>query len=77
LKKPKRWPKKLALARKNFRHEVQKGTITLAIHWLGEVYAESGRREEALVHLKKAEGMFAEMGMDYWLARSRGALARL
>ena len=45
--------------------------------WLGEVYAESGRREEALENLKKAEGMFQEMGMDYWLGKAQEALARL
>ncbi|MGO9569690.1 MAG: adenylate/guanylate cyclase domain-containing protein [Desulfomonilaceae bacterium] len=45
--------------------------------WLGEVYAESGRREEALETLKKAEAMFQEMGMDYWLGKAQEALARL
>ena len=45
--------------------------------WLGEVYAESGRKEEALTNLKKAETMFREMGMDYWLAKAQEALARL
>jgi tetratricopeptide (TPR) repeat protein len=45
--------------------------------WLGEIYAESGRREEALENLQKAETMFREMGMDYWLGRAQTALARL
>jgi tetratricopeptide (TPR) repeat protein len=45
--------------------------------WLGEVYAESGRREEALANLKKAETMFREMGMDYWLGKAQEVLARL
>ncbi len=45
--------------------------------WLGEVYAESGRREEALETLKKAEAIFREMGMDYWLAKAQETLARL
>jgi class 3 adenylate cyclase/tetratricopeptide (TPR) repeat protein len=45
--------------------------------WLGEVYAESGRREEALQNLKKAETMFQQMGMDYWLGKAQEALARL
>ncbi len=45
--------------------------------WLGEIYAESGRRGEALENLKKAEGMFQEMGMDYWLVKAQEALARL
>ena len=45
--------------------------------WLGEVKAESGRKEEALMNLKKAETLFQEMGMDYWLGQAREALARL
>jgi tetratricopeptide (TPR) repeat protein len=44
---------------------------------LGELYAESGRREEAVENLKKAEAMFRDMGMDYWLAKAQEALARL
>jgi len=45
--------------------------------WLGEVYAESGRHDEAVENLKKAEAMFQEMGMNYWLAKARDALAKL
>ena len=45
--------------------------------WLGEVYAESGRREEAMENLKKAEAMFREMGMDYFLGKTQEVLARL
>jgi tetratricopeptide (TPR) repeat protein len=45
--------------------------------WLGEVYAESGRKEEALENIKKAETMFREMGMDYWLAKAQEALGKL
>jgi class 3 adenylate cyclase/tetratricopeptide (TPR) repeat protein len=45
--------------------------------FLGEVYADAGRREEAMENLKKAETMFQEMGMDYWLGKAQEALARL
>ena len=45
--------------------------------FLGAVYAASGRPKEALEHLKKAEAMFEEMGMDYWLGRTREILAKL
>ncbi len=45
--------------------------------WLGEVYIEAGRREEALANLEKAEGMFREMGMDYWLGKAQEALGKL
>jgi class 3 adenylate cyclase/tetratricopeptide (TPR) repeat protein len=50
---------------------------TLGYMIMGEVYAESGRPEEALEPLKKAEGMFQEMGMDYWLGRTRDLLGKL
>ena len=45
--------------------------------FLGEAYAASGRRKEALDHLKKAEALFEKMGMDYWLGKTRGVLAKL
>jgi tetratricopeptide (TPR) repeat protein len=35
--------------------------------FLGELYAHSGQKEKALENLTKAEIMFQEMGMDYWL----------
>jgi len=45
--------------------------------FLGELYADTGQREKALENLKKAEGMFQEMGMDYWLRRTQEVLSRL
>jgi tetratricopeptide (TPR) repeat protein len=45
--------------------------------WLGELYSESGRKEKALENVKKAESMFLEMGMDYWLGKAKEALGRL
>ena len=44
---------------------------------LGELYANAGQKEKALESLKKAESMFQEMGMDYWLGRTRKVLAGL
>jgi tetratricopeptide (TPR) repeat protein len=44
---------------------------------LGAVNAESDRPEKALEHLKKAEIMFEEMGMDYHLRRTREILGKL
>ena len=35
-----------------------------------------GQREKALENLKKAKGMFQEMGMDYWLRRTQEVLER-
>jgi hypothetical protein len=45
--------------------------------YLGELYADTGKREKALKNLKTAEGMFQEMGMDYWLSKTREILERL
>ena len=45
--------------------------------YLGELFADTDRKEEALVNLKKAEGMFQEMGMDYWLTKTQEVLGRL
>ena len=44
---------------------------------LGELYANAGQKEKALENLRKAETMFQEMGMDYWLTRTRKVLAEL
>jgi len=44
---------------------------------LGELYADSGQKEKALENLKKADRMFQEMGMDYWLAKTLEILKKL
>jgi len=44
---------------------------------LGELYADTGQKEKAFKTLKKAEVMFREMGMVYWLAKTEKALERL
>ena len=43
----------------------------------GELYADAGQRENAFENLKKAEEMFQEMGMDYWLSKTQEVLGRL
>jgi len=45
--------------------------------YLGELYAHTGQREKALENLQKAEAMYQEMGMDYWLRRTQSELAKL
>ena len=45
--------------------------------YLGELYAHTGQREKALENLQKAEAMYEEMGMDYWLRKTQSALAKL
>jgi hypothetical protein len=46
-------------------------------HFLGELYSDTGQQDKALENLKKAEEMFQEMGMDYWLAKTQEVLGRL
>ena len=45
--------------------------------FLGELYARVGQKGKALESLTKAETMFQEMGMDYWLAETRKISAGL
>ena len=45
--------------------------------YLGELYADMGQKEKALETLKKAEGAFRKMGMDYWLRRTQKILGKL
>ena len=54
-----------------------KPSSSLGYLFLGEVYADTGQREKALETLKKAQGMFQEMGMDYWLRRTQEVLERV
>jgi tetratricopeptide (TPR) repeat protein len=42
--------------------------------FLGEFYLDEGEKEKALENLKEAEALFQEMGMDYWLERTRKIL---
>jgi tetratricopeptide (TPR) repeat protein len=44
---------------------------------LGEFYQNTGEKEKAKNTLKKGEGMFQDMGMDYWLARTYAVYAEL
>jgi len=45
--------------------------------YLGELYLNGGKKEKAIDNLKKAEGMFREMGMDYWHGKAQEVLAAL
>jgi len=45
--------------------------------FLGELYANTGQREKALENLTKAEGMYQEMGLDYWVGKTQEVLGRL
>jgi len=45
--------------------------------YLGELYADTGQTEKAVATLNKANGMFREMGMDYYVAKADKALEKL
>jgi tetratricopeptide (TPR) repeat protein len=44
---------------------------------LGGLYADAGQKQKALKQLRKAETMFREMGMDYWLRKTQPLLQKL
>ena len=45
--------------------------------YLGELYTSTGNKEDALNNLRKAESMFQEIGMDYYLSKTQEILSRL
>ena len=54
-----------------------KPDLSMGHLFLGELYANRGLKAKAMENLKKAEGMFEEMGMDYWLNETRAVLEKL
>ena len=51
-------------------------TFSQGYLFLGELYADRGDKMKASETLKNAEAHFDEMGMEYWLNRTRETLAR-
>ncbi len=45
--------------------------------YLGELYASTGNKENALNNLRKAESIFQEIGIDYYLSKTQEILSRL
>jgi len=45
--------------------------------YLGEIYLDTYESEKAVENLKLAEGMFQEMGIDFWLNKTQKLLAEL
>ena len=45
--------------------------------FLGELHTDKGQKEKVLTNLKRAEAMFKEMGMDYWLTRTEEVMGSL
>jgi predicted ATPase len=54
-----------------------KSSYPIGYWFLGEIYADTGQKDKALETLKNAESMFEEMGMDYWIERTREVIQRL
>ncbi len=46
-------------------------------YYLGELYVNTGQKDRALGALKKAEDLFLQMGMDYWVAKTKAVLEKL
>jgi tetratricopeptide (TPR) repeat protein len=55
----------------------QMPTYSQGYFFLGKLYLERGRKEKALSNLHKAENIFKEMGMDYWLYKTQKVLKKL
>lgn len=50
---------------------------TVGYFLLGEFYADNGNMKNALANLNRAESLFKEMNMDYWLNKTRKILQAL
>ncbi len=59
------------------QHMKLRPDYSLGYLWRGELYTRLGRRDQASQDLRRAESMFHEMGMDYWLGKAQEALANL
>jgi hypothetical protein len=55
----------------------QKPVVYQGYLYLGELYANMGRKDKALETLKTAEAMFQELGMDYFLSKAKEVLERV
>ena len=51
--------------------------LSIGYLFLGEFCKAVGRKDESLKNLHLAEGMFKEMGMDYWFDKTQESLKRL
>jgi tetratricopeptide (TPR) repeat protein len=54
-----------------------KPTLSIGFLFLGELYAHAGQKEKSLKNLMQAEGLFQEMGINYWLGRTKKTLEAL
>ena len=54
-----------------------KPRYAVGLLYLGELFANAGRKDKTLENIKTAEKMFLEMGMDYWPGKAKELLAKL
>jgi class 3 adenylate cyclase/tetratricopeptide (TPR) repeat protein len=54
-----------------------KPDLSVGHFFLGELYARRNQKKDAKIHVKTAEALFKEMGMDYWLAETAKIMNRL
>ena len=54
-----------------------KPSLSMGFLFLGELYAHAGLKEKSMNNLKQAEGLYQEMGMTYWLGRTKKVLETL
>jgi tetratricopeptide (TPR) repeat protein len=54
-----------------------KALYSLGILFLGELFLNVDEKEKAVKNLKRAEEMFREMEMEYWLTQTLEVLRRL
>jgi len=48
--------------------------ISIGFLTLGEFYIQTNRKDNALEYLEKADGLFQDMGMDYWVGKTQEVL---
>jgi tetratricopeptide (TPR) repeat protein len=60
-----------------FRELKLKPFYTQGHLFLGELYLKTNEEQKAIENLEKANEMFQEMGMDYWLTKTREVIGRL
>jgi hypothetical protein len=51
--------------------------IAIGRLFLGELYVQDNQEKVALTHLKAAEVLFKEMGMDYWIEETGKIMSHL
>jgi tetratricopeptide (TPR) repeat protein len=53
-----------------------KPLVSVGYFYLGELYTDTGKQDKALNYLKKADEMYQEMDMDYYLTKTQEVLGQ-